>query len=164
MTSQRPSDGATDPGGSGGPTHVVTCFLLRRDRGRDEVLLARRSERVRTYRGAWAAISGYVELNVAPTDQAYQEIQEETGLARDEVTLARSGEPLAFHDPDIAQDWVVHPFLFIAKRPDAVQRDWEAHEFAWMPPEAVAGLATVPRLAEALARVYPPVDATGAQP
>ncbi len=161
MTSQQ--NDAASASRSGGPTHVVTCFLLRQDRGYDEVLLARRSERVRTYRGAWAAISGYIEPNVAPIDQAYQELQEETGLTRDAVTLLRTGEPVAFRDADIAQDWVVHPFLFLAIQPDAVKHDWEAHEFAWMAPDAVAGLATVPRLAEALAHVYPLAGQSGAQ-
>lgn len=152
MTTQHPAhdDSAQDP------THVVTCFLLRRDRDHDAVLLARRSERVRTYRGAWAAISGYVEPGVAPLEQAYQEIREETGLQRADVTLLRAGEPLAFRDESIAQEWVVHPFLFLALRPDAVQHDWEAHEFAWTPPDAIASLQTVPQLAEALARVYTP--------
>lgn len=138
------------------PTHVVTCFLLRRDRGADEVLLARRSERVRTYKGAWAAISGYIEPGVSPVEQAYQEIAEETGFQRADVSLLREGEPLTFRDESIAQGWVVHPFLFLALRPDAAQRDWEAHEFAWTRPAALRTLPTVPQLAEALARVYPP--------
>lgn len=138
-----------------GPAHVVSCFLLRRDQAGDRVLLARRSERVRTYRGAWGAISGYVESGVSPLDQAYQEIREETGLSGSDVSLLREGEPLAFRDETIAQDWVVHPFLFLALRPDEAQRDWEAREFAWVAPDAVSGLPTVPMLAEALARVYP---------
>ena len=47
------------------PTHVVTCFLLRRTRDGDEILLVRRSQRVRTYRGSWASVSGYVEQYIA---------------------------------------------------------------------------------------------------
>ncbi|HEX8997695.1 MAG TPA: NUDIX pyrophosphatase [Ktedonobacterales bacterium] len=155
MESQPPSQHEAEAA----PTHVVTCFLLRRDRGHDEVLLARRSDRVRTYRGAWAAISGYVEPQVAPLDQAYQEIREETGLQPDDVTLLREGEPVAFRDDTIAQSWVVHPFLFLALRPDAVQHDWEAQQFSWMAPQSVRDLSTVPRLTEALAHVYP----TGAE-
>ncbi len=138
------------------PTHVVTCFLLRRDRGHDEVLLAQRSERVRTYRGHWGAISGYVEPRTTPRDQAYQEIHEETGLSPDGVTLLREGEPLAFRDESIATDWVVHPFLFLALRPESIVHDWEAHTFAWQEPKRLPELQTVPRLAEALARVYSP--------
>ncbi|HEX8983625.1 MAG TPA: NUDIX pyrophosphatase [Ktedonobacterales bacterium] len=146
---------STAPKTSQKPTEVVTSFLLRRDRGRDEVLLAQRSDRVRTYRGHWGAISGYLEPQTTPREQAYQEIREETGLSADDVTLLREGEPLAFRDESIATDWVVHPFLFLALRPDSVVHDWEALAFAWHAPESLAELQTVPRLAEALAGVYP---------
>ncbi len=146
---------ASSPAPSG-PTHVVSCFLLRRDRGRDEVLLAQRSERVRTYRGAWAAISGYVEPGVTPLEQAYTEIREETALQRDDVELLRTGEPLPFTDANIGQAWVVHPFLF-ALAPGALERlrtDWEATTTQWIAPGAIASLPTVPMLAEAFARVF----------
>lgn len=138
------------------PTHVVTCFLLRRDRGQDEILLAQRSERVRTYRGAWAAISGYVEAGVAPLDQAYQEVREETGMQADAVTLLRQGLPLPVHDTNAHLDWVVHPFLFLALRPDEARSDWEANRFEWTPPMRLRELQTVPQLAQALQAVYPP--------
>ena len=137
-------------------TPVVTCFVLRARDGQDEVLLAQRSQRVRTYRGAWGGVSGYVEPGVAPLDQAYTELSEEAGLARDDVELLRTGAPIAFRDETLAQNWVVHPYLFRLLRPEALRRDWEADRFAWYPPEAVATLPTVPRLADALAHVYPP--------
>jgi len=140
------------------PTHVVTCFLLRRDRGREELLLVRRSQRVRTYRGAWGGVSGYVEPGVAPLEQAYTEIREETGLARDDAQLLRVGEPLPFHDDELNQSWVVHPFLFalLANAAERILTDWEAVETRWATPAEVATLPTVPKLADALALVYPP--------
>jgi len=137
------------------PTHVVTCFALRTDRGRDEILLVRRSDRVRTYRGAWAGVSGYVEPEVAPLDQAYTELAEEVGLGRDAVRLLCTGEPLSFRDDALAQSWVVHPFLFAPHVPDSIRTDWEAVEHRWVAPDEVRGLQTVPMLAEALDRVYP---------
>lgn len=142
------------------PTHVVTCFLLRRDRGRDEVLLVRRSQRVRTYRGAWGGVSGYLESGVTPLEQAYTEIREETGLAREDAQLLKTGEPLPFSDDDLNQSWVVHPFLFALAQDaaDRIQTDWEAVEMRWVTPDAVATLPTVPKLAEALALVYPPSE------
>ncbi len=139
------------------PTHVVSCFVLRRDRGRDEVLLAQRSQRVRTYRGAWGAISGYVEPGVTPLDQAYTELHEEVRLERPDLTLLRTGAPLPFTDESIGQAWVVHPFLFAATPAalEKMQSDWEATETRWFAPNEFANLTTVPMLAEALARVYP---------
>jgi 8-oxo-dGTP diphosphatase len=146
---------------SGGPTHVVTCFVLRSTAGHDEILLAQRSQRVRTYRGAWGGISGYEEHDVSPIDQAYTELSEETGLARDDVELLRTGEPVAFRDATISQNWVVHPFLFRLLRPERVRSDWEAVQFQWFAPEDIAALPTVPRLAEALSHVYPPESTDG---
>ncbi|HEY7834294.1 MAG TPA: NUDIX pyrophosphatase [Ktedonobacterales bacterium] len=138
------------------PTHVVTCFLVRQDRGRDEVLLVRRSERVRTYRGHWAGVSGYVEPGIAPETQAHTEIAEETGLTGDDIVLLRRGAPLPVADAAQGLSWVVHPFLFQVRHPARVHTDWEARDAQWVAPAALGGYLTVPGLAEALARVYPP--------
>ena len=135
---------------------MVTCFLLRRSPGGDEVLLLRRSQQVGTYRGRWAGVSGYLE-EADPLAQAYREMEEEAGLARDEVTLLRAGEPLVVLDAEADRRWIVHPFLFEV-RPDAqVRVDWEHTEARWVRPEEVSAFETVPQLAEALMRVYPPL-------
>jgi 8-oxo-dGTP diphosphatase len=140
---------------AGMPTHVVTAFLLRQDRGRDEILLVRRSQRVRTYRGAWAGISGYLEPGVTPLDQVYTEISEEASLPRDVVRLLRTGEPLEVRDEAQGLSWIVHPFLFALADPGRIRTDWEATEHRWVAPQEIAAQPTVPMLAEALARVYP---------
>lgn len=139
-----------------GPTHVVTCFVLRRDRGFDELLLVRRSERVRTYRGRWAGVSGYVEPGATPLEQAYVELREEARLVETDLALLRVGTPLPVHDAAAGLEWVVHPFLFLVAAPERIQTDWEAQDMRWVAPDEVARLETVPGLVEALARVYPP--------
>jgi len=161
--------------------HVVTCFLLRRGEGGDEVLLLRRSERVGTYRGRWAGVSGYLEAR-SPLEQAYREIEEEVGLGRGDpstgsgqaVRLLAEGEPLTVLDETIDTRWTVHPFLFemvteggepgedagdlkgdLKGAPTGSLRlDWEHTESRWVRPQEVPALETVPGLAEALARVY----------
>ena len=57
--------------------HVVTAFLTRGN----QVLLLRRTDRVSTYKGRWAGVSGSVEAGSTPIEQAIQEIEEETGLS-----------------------------------------------------------------------------------
>jgi ADP-ribose pyrophosphatase YjhB (NUDIX family) len=128
--------------------------LLRRDRGRDEILLVRRSQKVRTYRGAWAGVSGYLEPGVTPLEQAYTELREEVALPADAVQLLREGESLAVHDAAQGLSWVVHPFLFALDAPERIKTDWEATEHRWVTPAELAQLPTVPMLAEALVRVY----------
>lgn len=137
------------------PTAVVTCFLMRRDRGQPEVLLVRRSDRVRTYRGRWAAISGYVEANTSPREQAHVELVEETGLPREGFRLLREGAPLAVRDSEQGLNWTVHPYLFEVAEPDRINLDWEAAEARWVDPAEMLVLPTVPRLADAYARVVP---------
>ena len=156
MTESVPPVAATGHGGQADATHVVTSFLLRRDRGRDEILIVRRSERVRTYRGRWAGISGYVEPGVTPRDQAYTELREETRLAPEDVSLLSAGAPLPVEDAAEGLAWMVHPFLFLVHQPERIQTDWEARESSWVAPSEVARLETVPGLADALARVYAP--------
>lgn len=149
------SNEAPDSTAAREPTHVVTAFLLRRDRGRDEILLVQRSQRVRTYRGAWGGVSGYVEPGVTPLEQAYTELSEEASLPREAVRLLREGQPLPVRDEVNGLSWVVHPFLFALAEPERLRTDWEAVAHRWVTPDALAALSTVPMLAEALARVYP---------
>ena len=71
---------------------VVTCFLESGGR----VLLLRRSGRVGTYQGKWAAVSGYLEDE--PEKQAFTEIEEETGLRGRHLLLVRKGNVLTVDD------------------------------------------------------------------
>lgn len=154
-----PSEANTPGTADAAPTSVVTSFLLRHTPEGDEILLLRRSGRVRTYQGAWAGVSGYLEPGVTPLDQAYTEIAEETGLAREQVTLLASGEPLLVHDAARGLTWLVHPFLFVVDGSAPIRTDWETTEHTWVAPTALDRYPTVPQLAEALARVYPPPSA-----
>lgn len=138
------------------PTPVVTSFLLHRGPDGDRVLLLRRSGHVRTYQGAWGGVSGYLEPGVTPLEQAYTEIREESGLPRAAVLLLRAGEPFEFRDEALGQAWRVYPFLFALDAAAEIATDWETTEHMWVAPEELATLPTVPRLAESLARVYPP--------
>jgi 8-oxo-dGTP pyrophosphatase MutT (NUDIX family) len=134
--------------------NVVTCFLLRRSGGEDEILLLRRSQQVGTYRGRWAGVSGYIE-ETDPLTQAYAEIGEETGLAREDVQLLRTGEPLAVVDAEADRRWIVRPFLFEVREPARIRTDWEHIETRWIQPKDIFQYETVPQLAETLMRVYP---------
>ena len=128
-------------------TAVVTCFLEHRGK----ILLLRRSDRVGSYRGLWAGVSGYLETD--PDTQALTEIAEETGLAAADVEMLRRGEPLRVSDPALDTAWTVHPYLFRVKSPDKIRLDWEHREMRWIAPAEMPDYATVPMLAETWARV-----------
>lgn len=125
--------------------HVVTCFLEREGR----VLLVRRSSRVSTYQQRWAGISGYLEPGASPLQQALAEVEEETGLAADQVEPVCQGQPLAVEDADLGRRWIVHPFRFRLVAAAKPRMDWEHSEMRWVPAEDLGGFDTVPGLLQA---------------
>jgi 8-oxo-dGTP diphosphatase len=126
---------------------VVTCFL----ESEGEILILRRSGEVGSYRGSWAGVSGYIESTA--DEQALTEIEEETGLERDDVEMIKKGEPLAVEDEGLETRWLVHPYLFRIKDRDKIRIDWEHKEARWIKPEDIGNYQTVPKLKEALSRV-----------
>ncbi len=127
---------------------VVTCFL----ESESKILLLRRSERVGSYQGRWAGVSGYIEK--PPDEQALTEIEEETGLSGKEVTFIKRGKFLTVDDEATGVRWIVHPYLFHIEERDKISIDWEHQEFRWVDPKEINAYQVVPGLKEALARVY----------
>lgn len=126
---------------------VVTAFLQEPEGRR--VLLGRRSEKVNTYPGRWAGISGSIEDG--PLQQALTEIREETGLPDDQVTRLGTGQRVRATDWELGTRWIIHPFLFRCEKPDVLRRNWEHTRFEWREPDAIRGLSTVPKLWQAYA-------------
>jgi 8-oxo-dGTP pyrophosphatase MutT (NUDIX family) len=129
---------------------VVTCFLEYEGK----ILLLHRSDKVGTYKGYWAGVSGYCEKD-DPLDQAYIEISEEVSLDSDEVRLIKKGEALPVRDSRGDRIWKVYPFLFSVLSPDCIVLDWEHTECTWITPEEMADYLTVPWLSKTLAMVWP---------
>jgi len=127
--------------------HVVTCFLEHGKR----ILILRRSQKVGTYRGSWAGVSGYMERS--DTEQAFTEISEETEVYKNDLKLIKKGEPLEVIDRSLNRKWIVHPFLFHVKAPEKIRIDWEHTEAKWIKPQELTNYKTVPGLKKALARV-----------
>ncbi len=121
-----------------GPIHVVTCFLRRGGR----VLVLKRSMEVRTNKGRWAGVSGYVEPGETPRETAYKELEEEVTARRDQVRLVREAPPLTFLDDEHDTTWVVHPFLF-DDLGVSIELDWEHTEYAWIEPRQMGSLDVV---------------------
>lgn len=151
----RVGDHATLNGTSGGVTlqdvervDVVTSFLERPDR---RILLLLRSERVGSFRGRWAGVSGFLEGN-EPERQARQEILEETGITGASLALAARGR-VAFAR-DRGRLFAVHPFRFRVPPVD-VRLDWEHSSAEWVDPGEIRNRPTVPGLDRVWERVAP---------
>ncbi len=131
---------------TGGPVHVVTCFLRREGR----VLILKRSQDVRTNKGRWAGVSGYVEPGEEPLETAYKELEEETSARPDQLRLVNAGEVQHFLDEEHDIAWAVHPFLFDDLGVE-VRLDWEHTDYAWIEPDKLGEYRTVGGLRRTLA-------------
>lgn len=118
---------------------VVTAFLERDD---GHILLLERSNRVGSFQGRWAGVSGFLE-DPTPLDQAYREVEEEVGLRREHLGPVRAGHPILARDG--ARVFVVFPFRFRVHDPE-IRLDWEHVRAEWVDPAEIRRRPTVPKL------------------
>jgi 8-oxo-dGTP pyrophosphatase MutT (NUDIX family) len=127
---------------------IVTCFLEHNDK----VLILRRSNKVGTYRGKWASVSGHIERGEDEYSRALIEIEEETKLKRTDVELLAKSKPITVSDKEYCFFWEVYPFLFKTNRND-IKIDWEHIEYKWISPSEFDRYDTVPMLHEVYKKV-----------
>jgi len=126
-------------------TQVVTCIMLNDE---DKILVLKRSNRVKTYKGMWGGIAGYIEKDEEPYDTALKEIREEAGLEEKDVSFVKQLDPVIFTDFYEGErfDWEIYPFLFKSEKKSKVHIDWEHSECRWITPTELKNLETVPHL------------------
>jgi 8-oxo-dGTP pyrophosphatase MutT (NUDIX family) len=132
---------------------VMTCLLIN-TKGR--ILILKRSNKVRTYKGQWGGITGYIEENEEPYMTAIKEIREEVGIKEKDVNLIKKLDPIAFTDiyNGIKYDWEIYPFLFKIDRKEKISIDWEHTDYRWILPSEIKNFNTVPLLKEIVTELF----------
>lgn len=133
---------------------AVTAFI----ESDGKILLLLRSDRVSTYAGKWGGVSGSIDNGKTADEQALVEIEEETGLSRNDIRLVKKGEPLVFDDRSIQVRKVVYPYLFHVRDRDLIRLDWEHKQLQWIDPADIGTYDTMPMLRETLSLVLPGQD------
>ncbi len=126
--------------------NVVTCLLLQNDK----LLILKRSNKVRTYKGLWGGVAGYVEEYEKPYEAALKETREETGLDQTQVVFIKQGDSVTITDIDEGNtyEWIIHPFIFKIKTKTTIRIDWEHTEYRWIQPKDIQTYKTVPHFRE----------------
>ena len=127
-------------------TRIVTSFI----KYNDQILILKRSEKVRSMKGLWSGVSGIIENNENPIDRAKIEIFEEVGIKEKEIRLVKKLEKMRIQSQQYKNhEWEIFPFLFETKK-DSIELNWENSEFKWITPKELKNYQTVPSLEKIL--------------
>ena len=131
---------------------VVTCIV----EFNNKILILKRSDKVRTYRGLWGGVAGYVEKNENPYETALKEIKEEAGINKEHIDHVKELNPIQFTDiyNNEKYTWKIYPFLFSLRKTVHIKIDWEHSEFKWITPSEINKYNTVPHLQEIIKKFY----------
>ena len=127
-------------------TRIVTSFI----KYNDQILILKRSEKVRSMKGLWSGVSGIIENNENPIDRAKIEIFEEVGIKEKEIKLVKKLEKMKISSQQYKNhEWEIFPFLFETKN-ENIELNWENSEFKWILPKELKNYQTVPSLEKIL--------------
>ena len=127
-------------------TRIVTSFI----KNSDQILILKRSEKVRSMKGLWSGVSGIIENNENPIDRAKIEIFEEIGIREKEIRLLKKLEKMKISSQQYKNhEWEIFPFLFETKNRN-IELNWENSEFKWILPKELKNYQTVPSLEKIL--------------
>ena len=127
---------------------VVTSVL----KNQNEVLVLRRSMKVKTMQEKWAGVSGYLEKNEDLLSRALTEIYEETRINKDELILRKIFNQLnvQIHNELMI---IIQPFCFVSNTRNVVL-DWEHSDYYWMNKKEMDNFEFVPRLKQIISRCF----------
>jgi len=127
-------------------TKIVTSFVT----SQDKILILKRSDKVKSMRGLWGAVSGIIEGNEEPLYRAKVEIFEEIGVKSESIQLLKAGKDMTVSSPQYPDhQWHIFPFLFKTEKMD-VLLNWENSSYKWILPDEINHYDTVPNLDEVL--------------
>jgi len=127
-------------------TRIVTSFVI----SQEKILILKRSNRVKSMKGLWGAVSGIIEGDEEPLHRAKIEIYEEIGVKSDSIQLLKAGKDMTVSSPQYPDhQWHIFPFLFRMESMD-ILLNWENSSYKWISPDEISQYDTVPNLDEVL--------------
>lgn len=105
----------------------------------------------------WAGCSGSIEkTDPTPEFAARREIEEETQLTSDDITLYRTGKAFKLVDTNLDITWIIHTFSFLLNDPTKkLVIEGEHTEYKFIKPEELGEYDHVSALEEGMKRVLP---------
>ncbi len=121
-------------------TIVVTSIIGNEN----NILILKRSKKVKSFKHKWGGVSGYFEKNEDLLSRALIEIYEETKINKENLTLRKILKQITIKI-EKERSIIIQPFYFYSKSKD-VSMNWEHSEHRWITKNQLNNYETVPNL------------------
>jgi len=128
---------------------VLTCFVQHGDK----ILLLKRSQNVKTYKGKWQSVAGYIDERIPLRHKILEELDEEIGVIANDIARFIYGKPYVWFDPLVNTEWYVCPSKVVLRRKPKIVIDWEHVAFRWIRPEEIVSFDAVASVGESWKRL-----------
>ncbi len=129
---------------------VVTVFVSFKS----HILLLKRSNNVREYKGKWHTVAGYMDEIVSVREKVLEELREEIGVGEELISDLKIGDCYKFIDLNLGKTWYVNPVLVTLHKKPAIKLDHEHTDFVWLDKPDFGSYECVPSLVESWQRVW----------
>jgi len=106
---------------------VINCVL----KYKNKILIVQRSKELNFYPDYWNGISGFLDDKRSLKEKVTDEIREELGLSKNNISKIILGEIFHQEEPKYQKTWIVHPVL-VRINTDKIKLDWEAQDYKWI--------------------------------
>jgi len=125
-------------------TVVVTSIIGNEN----DILILKRSKKVKSFKHKWGGVSGYFEKNEDLLSRALIEIYEETKINKENLTLRKILKQITI-DIEKEKSIMIQPFYFYSESKN-VSMNWEHSEHRWITKNQLDSHETVPKLEQIL--------------
>ncbi len=121
---------------------VINCFV----KYKNKILILKRSDKVRSYKGKWNSVGGYIDEDKPIKQKVLEELYEELKIGSEFIKDVKEGESYEVIDGDIERTWIIFPFMVeLSKKPNIIL-DFEHTDFKWINPDELFKYDVVPGL------------------
>ena len=129
---------------------VINCFV----KYKDKILILKRSNKVRAYKGKWNSVGGYIDEDKPVKIKALEELSEELKINKEIIKRVKVGKSYELTDEAIKKTWIIFPILVELKEVPKIILDFEHTDFKWIKPEELINYDVVSGLNEILKKVW----------
>ncbi len=117
---------------------VTVTIFLKHD---SEILLLRRSQKVRGGQGKWFTVTGFFDEFKPPSEKAIEEVEEETGIRKSQIGDIRSGKVYRLEKPH--KLFFIYPLLAELSDKPEIHLNWEHTDYRWIKPHDIEKFDTL---------------------